>query len=687
MMRIRTILILAAVIVLVGAGLTVGRKAARAHVNYMTATEDHPLTCWTCHIYTQKDNFIARMMNETYVSPYNLAVSDDGNRLFVIGQESNELVVVDASSRKVLEKIAVGDKPHSVVLDESRQAMYVTNQWADNLYRIDLGTLEVTDTLTGGAGPAGMVITPDGKHLYVVNSYSNDISVFDLETLQERRRLTAGNNPAAAAVAPDGSEVYVTSRRALLGGPHMTQPITEMTVAGGKYQRVNDRKMFTNAYIMENVEVTPSGDLAVATLIRPKNLLPTVQIERGWMMTEGLGIVERNNGGRMAQLLLDEPNAFYADPFDIVISPDGKRAYVSHGAVNQVTVVDLDAIRDLLARSTDEDLKIYANHLGISSEYVIGRISVGANPKGMALSPDGKRLYVTERLDDRLAVINTETLESEEGIDLEGPKRRTVARHGRQVLNNSKGTFQNQYACYTCHPDAHEDGLVYNMAGADMGRNLANVQTLRDIGDIPPYKWNGKNQTIYKQDGMRFSTILTRNEAFTHEELDALVAYIITGIPNPPNLRYNPHGELTEAQQRGEVIFYRTHDNYGNEIPESNRCYTCHPPPYFTNLQMTDVGTLADSDDPMKFDVPQLNNVYESAPYLHDGKANTLEEIWTTYNDHDEHGVANDMTKNELNDLVEYLKSIRDAKHYGEDSHIYQAGVSGKPASNEETKH
>ena len=63
----------------------------------------------------------------------------------------------------------------------------------------------------------------------------------------------------------------------------------------------------------------------------------------------------------------------------------------------------------------------------------------------------------------------------------------------------------------------------------DMGRNLANVQTLRDIGDIPPYKWNGKNQTIYKQDGMRFSTILTRTEAFSHKELDALVAYIITG--------------------------------------------------------------------------------------------------------------------------------------------------------------
>jgi len=253
-----------------------------------------------------------------------------------------------------------------------------------------------------------------------------------------------------------------------------------------------------------------------------------------------------------------------------------------------------------------------------------------------------------------------------------------VARHGRQVLHNAGHTFQNQYACYTCHPDVHEDGLVYNMAGTDMGRNLANVQTLRDIGDIPPYKWNGKNQTIYKQDGMRFSTILTRTEAFSHKELDALVAFIEIGNPNPPNLRFNPNGELTAAQQRGKEVFYRDFDNYGNEIPVDNRCYTCHPPPYFTNLQMTDVGTLADSDDPMKFDVPQLNNVYESAPYLHDGKAPTLEEIWTMFNDHDEHGVANDMLKNELNDLVEYLKSIGDAENYMDEAEVYEASVSKK---------
>jgi len=675
MKRLKPFIIFGSIAIVVAFGLVIGHKAARAHVDWITAVDDHPYTCWTCHVYTQKDNFIAKMMQKTYVSPYNLALTPDGSRLYVVGQESNQIVVVDPAAEKVLEKIEVGEKPHSIALSPDGSKAYVSNQWADNIYQIDLTEFRIIDTLTGGSGPAGMVIDPDGKNLYVVNTYSSDISIFDLENQNERRRLKAGKDPVSAAISPDGSEVYVSSRRSI-PVPHMTSPITEMTVTSTKYQRVTERKMWKDAYIMESVTVTPSGDLAISTLIRPKNLIPAIQIERGWMMTHGIGIIERKENGRMIQLLTDQPNAYFPDPFDIVVSPDGNRAYISHSGNNTISVIDLDEIRSLLSESTDEQVQTYANHLGVSSRYIIGRIPTGANPKGMAISPDGKFLYVAERLEDNIAVVNTATLKVEGNIDLEGPKRRTVARHGRQVFHNAGHTFQNQYACYTCHPDVHEDGLVYNMAGTDMGRNLANVQTLRDIGDIPPYKWNGKNQTIYKQDGMRFSTILTRTEAFSHNELDALVAYIVTGNKNPPNLRFNPHGELTEAQQRGKAIFYRDYDNFGNEIPASNRCYTCHPPPYFTNLEMTDVGTLAESDDPMLFDVPQLNNVYESAPYLHDGKAATLEEIWTKYNDHDEHGVANDMTKDQLNDLVEYLKSIRDAKYYPEDPETYKASIS-----------
>jgi hypothetical protein len=428
---------------------------------------------------------------------------------------------------------------------------------------------------------------------------------------------------------------------------------------------------------MENVAFTPQGDLAIMTMLRPKNYVPSIQVEKGFIMTYGIVIIEQKENGKIAQLLIDEPNSYYSDPFDIVIAPDGKKAFMTSSGVNFISVIDLDSVRAIVNESSPELLRKYANHLGMSSRFVIKRIKTGADPKGIALSPDGKFLYVAEQLEDRIGVINTETLEPLNPIDLGGPKRITVARQGRRLFNNSGHTFQNQFDCYTCHPDMHEDGLVYNMASKDMGRNLTNTQSLREIKETPPYKWNGKNQTVYKQDGMRFSTVLTRSEQFSYKDLDAITAYILTGIKYPPNLLFNPEGKLTEAQIRGKRIFDRTKDNTGKEIPENNRCITCHPPPYYTNLKLANVGTLASSDDTIKFDTPHLNNIYASPPYLHDGRAATLEEIWTMYGKEDKHGVANDMTKNQLNDLVEYLKSLRSPEYETKETKtkIHQASL------------
>ncbi|HJZ39769.1 MAG TPA: hypothetical protein VJ203_05335 [Bacteroidales bacterium] len=647
---------------------------ARAHVNYQTAVEDHPLNCASCHIYTQKTGLIPKLINADYYSPFNLTVSNDGSKLYIVAEEEGALLVVDLKKSKVLHKIGVGKSPHSVILDKAGNRAYVSNQWSDNVSVIDLAENRITDTLKTGNGPAGMALSADGEFLYVVNSYGSDLSVIDLSTGEELKRLTAGNNPTGIQASPDGGKLFVTSRRTM-GLPFDDTVRCELTIADDKLQRIVERRDIKSAYLMENIAFTPSGDLAIMPLIRPKNNVPAVQVERGWMMTHGIGIIDPKPNGKTVQLLLDEPNAYYADPFDIVITPDGKKAFVSHSGVDCITVVDIEAIRVLLAESSDEMLNTYANHLGISSRYVIKRIHTGANPKGLALSPDGEKLYVAEHLEDRIAVINTGSLETEGTIDLGGPRRTTVARQGRKMLNNAGHTFQNQYACYTCHPDVHEDGLVYNMASIDMGRNLANTQSLRDIGDTPPFKWNGKNQTIYKQDGMRFSTVLTRTEPFSHKNLDALVAYIITDNPYPPNLLYNPTGKLNDMHLRGKALFERTHNNAGVEIPALNRCITCHPPPYYTNLQPADVGTLAATDDSMLFDTPHLNNVYASPPYLHDGRAKTLEEIWTLYAPEEKHGAVNDFTKIQLNELIEYLKALSGPEYHQEEQQVQHAKI------------
>jgi YVTN family beta-propeller protein len=648
---------------------------AKDHVNQMTATEDHPLKCTSCHLYIQRSGIISKIVNAHYYSPFNLAVSNDGKNLYVVAEEGNALLVVDTEKNKVTNEIKVGTRPHSVILSKDGKTAYVSNQWSDNISVIDLDRFIVTDTLNTGGGPAGLALSSDGKYLYVANSFASDLSVVDIATGTELKRLTAGNSPAGVQISPDGKFVFVTSRRTL-SAPFGDTIRCELTIVNDNSQKVAERRDIKSAYMMENIAFTPSGDLAIMPLVRPKNNVPTIQVERGWMMTNGIGIVDLQTPGRTAQLLLDEPNAYYADPFDIVISPDGKRAFVSNAGVDRVSVINIDSLRALLSQSTDEMLYTYANHLGMSSRFVIKRIPTGANPKGLILSPDGKKLYVAEHLQDRIGVISTDNLETMGTIDLGGPRRTTVARHGRQLLNNASHTFQNQYSCYTCHPDTHEDGLVYNMASKDMGRNMTNTQSLRNIGDTPPYKWNGKNLTVYKQDGMRFSTVLTRTEAFNYKDLDALAAYIMTGIPNPPNLLYNPNGELTEAQRKGKAIFERTHDFRGNEIPVVNRCVTCHPAPFYTNRKMADVGTLAASDDSILFDTPHLNNIFASPPYLHDGRAATLEEIWTIYGKTEQHGAVNDLTKVQLNELIEYLKSLRDVAYEPKTSDVHKASFS-----------
>jgi cytochrome c peroxidase len=163
--------------------------------------------------------------------------------------------------------------------------------------------------------------------------------------------------------------------------------------------------------------------------------------------------------------------------------------------------------------------------------------------------------------------------------------------------------------------------------------------------------------SLYRQCGFRFARWLTRTQPYSDDELYALVAYIMSLAPTPNRYR-DSSGELTPAQQGGKEIYERERTNDGRLIPPENRCITCHPPPAFTDLRKVDVGTMTPTDTEREFDTPRLDNLYESAPYLHDGRAATLEEIWTRFNPEDTHGVANDLTKAQLNDLVEYLRAL-----------------------------
>jgi cytochrome c peroxidase len=114
----------------------------------------------------------------------------------------------------------------------------------------------------------------------------------------------------------------------------------------------------------------------------------------------------------------------------------------------------------------------------------------------------------------------------------------------------------------------------------------------------------------------------------------------------------------TGAVERGRAIFQRVKRKDGTPIPPAGRCVTCHPPPHYTSRLKSNVGTQGPRDDHSDFDVPHLTGIASKAPYLHDGRALSLEEIWTLPDVGDSHGVVTDLSKAELNDLIEFLRGL-----------------------------
>ena len=605
----------------------------------------------------------AVLEDDLYKSPIQLELSQDGKVLYVVCENTNEVLVVDTNSRKIIDKILVGSFPFDATLSPNERRLYVSNRWDDSVSVVDMDSMKVTHTFSVGDDPHGLITDASGKYLYVTNLATDDISVIETENFTEVKRLLTGKYPFDITRSPDGRYMYVSNQQSN-AVPFREPSILELTVIDTKRQLVVGRRELFSTVIGQGVAVSPDNRFVVVALELPKNLIPETQIYQGWMVTYGFAIVEQGSKGRVAYILLDEPNLYYADPYGIAFSPDGRYLYISSSGVDMVSVVDMEKVYELLKVQdgkigiSEETIKLYARHLALSAEYVVARIPTESNPKAVVVSPDGQWVYVANRLSDSITVIDTKQQAAVETIDLGGPKVITMLRKGARLFNYSSISFQKQLSCNTCHPENHLDGLIYDIAiDGGMGKNLVDNRTMRGIAETAPFKWTGKNPTLYRQEGPRAAQLFFRSHGFEPDENEAIVRFI-ESIPFQPSRYLSPDGKLNKFQQRGKELFERAYTNDGCYIPMSNRCITCHPPPFYTDRMLHDVGTQAEFDTGGDFDTPQLNNIYDNVPFLHDARCYSLEEIWTVYNPDDLHGATNDMKKEQLNDLIEYMKAL-----------------------------
>jgi len=590
-----------------------------------------------------------------YPSPIEMAISANGTRLYVVCEGTNEVIEVDPIAGSVLRRVHVGERPKSISLSPDGRFLYVANSWSDTVSVVGVEPLKVLRELPAGFEPNAAVADAEGRFLYVANRISNDVSVIDLARGVETKRLLAGRGAAYLALSPDGRSIYCTHIYPQPGA-FRTPPESEVTVIDTRRQIVVERERLSNAAGVFHVAAADHGRLVIAAQLRPKNLIPLAHVEHGWVFGNSLSVFGAELG-EVVQVPIDELDRYYTPPFGLAISPDNRQLFVSTTGSDSVTVIEIPKMLAFIRAASPEQRRSLANDLSASANYVSARIPVGRAPKGLALSPDGRRLYVANRTDDTISVVDTAARQVASTISLGRGAQLSPERRGESLFFSARFAFQGHFGCANCHLEATVDGLSWDLEPDGFGVDIVDNRMLEDVADTAPYKWNGSNPDLETECGPRTEKYFYRAQSYSPAELADLVSFI-KAIPSRPNRYRRKDGELTAQQQRGLSIFSRTLTKNGTPIAFDNQCIVCHNGPHYTNLSQVDVGTGKPTDRSPVVDVPQLNNIAISAPYLHDGSARTLEEIWTVFNPHDRHGVTNDLSKDELNDLIEYLKTL-----------------------------
>ncbi|MCB9897716.1 MAG: hypothetical protein H6825_06920 [Planctomycetes bacterium] len=238
--------------------------------------------------------------------PHGLAFLPDGKRLLVTSEVAGRLAIVELSSGRVLAGVPTeGQVSHMVALDADGARAYVANIGSGSVSVIDTSDATLVRVVPTGAGCEGIAVRPGGREVWTANRAADTLSVLDTETLEVVAELPCAGFPIRVAFTPDGRRALVTSAQA-----------DALTVFDATTREPLERLVL-------------QADLA------------------------------DDAGSR----LFGEAFAGSAAPVGVLVTPDGRRAFVACTNADRVFVLDLERL------------------------VFTGAIALGPQPDGMGFSP------------------------------------------------------------------------------------------------------------------------------------------------------------------------------------------------------------------------------------------------------------------------------------------------------------
>ncbi|HUS91524.1 MAG TPA: hypothetical protein VM695_06715 [Phycisphaerae bacterium] len=609
---------------------------------------------------------------EKYHSLYDAAFSPDGKLVAATDHTAGAVVLVDTAGNKVVRTVALNGKPTCVVWSPKGDRLYVSELGAGTVAEVDPAAGKVLRRLNVGARPAGLALSPKHNLLLATNMGLHCVSVVDLGSGKEKARVPMLNVPHGIAVTPDESLALVTNLYPFGDASKATQSGCLGVIDLKTLKKVADIKFTSGSTLMREVVCSPDGKWAYVSHTLGRFTLPTTQLDRGWVNTNAMTVVDLAKKEAYATVLLDRLTEGAADPWGLTIAKDGKTLWVTLSGVHQLGKMDLESLhllmdgKDIPADKPTPDgtprhlsqiwgeIKKDPNQRAqlandLAALYGAGlliRTRLDCNgPRGIDLAPDGKKLAIASFFTGDVVFADPDNGKVLASVPAGKQPEIDTVRRGEIAFHDARQCFQHWLSCATCHPeDARADGLNWDLLNDGIG-NPKNTRSLLWSHKTPPVMSLGVRATYEVATLAGFRFILFREP--DPVDVDAVQAYLRSREPDKsPHLL--PDGGLSDKAKQGKKLFEDA----------KTGCTTCHPAPLLTDLKMYDVGTRGELDRKDAFDTPTLVELWRTGSYLHDGSAKTLQEVLIDRNKKDTHGTTSHLSKEQIDALVEYLLSL-----------------------------
>jgi YVTN family beta-propeller protein len=572
------------------------------------------------------------------------------SRLWVVNQDNDSVSVFDTVTDVRLAEIAVGVAPRSVAIAPDGR-VWIANSRSDTISIVSPTSLGVVQTVSVpfGSQPYGIVFSPSANRALVVLAGSGSLLALDATTGAQLGAVSVGPNPRHVAIDGAGTNAYV-SRFVTAPQPGEATATIDTLTSGADVVVIDPNAMVPRRTLVLAHSAKPDAENQGSGVPNYLGALAISPDGRSGYVPSKQDNIGRGVLRSGANLNFQSTVRAISSRVDLVGNAEDLARRIDHddAGVASAAAYDRYGIYLFVALETSREVAVVDAH----SAAELFRIDVGRAPQGLVVSPDGRRLYVNNFMDRTVDTYDLSTLrDTGQWTAPRLASRSTIAVErlaanvllGKQLFYDARDTrlARDRYmSCASCHNDGGADGRTWDLTG--MGEGLRNTISLRgpaaahgrshwssNFDEVQDFE--GQIRSLAGGTGLMADAVFntgTRSQplgdpkAGLSADLDALAAYVASLNEFAPSPYRTSSGALSTEAQAGRAVF------------KQQNCASCHSGAAFSDSStntLHDIGTLKSTSGQRLgaaltgLDTPTLRSVWQTAPYLHDGSAPTIE--------------------------------------------------------------